>query len=82
MAVAICCREAVKQMEEKGADDGQLIVTNRWEGVTFVVRIRAHRCPLHWRAADLSRSDAVEVLRNTHGSSPIAIGPNRRPFSS
>ncbi|XP_022085778.1 dehydrogenase/reductase SDR family member 11-like isoform X2 [Acanthaster planci] len=32
LAVAICCREAVKQMEEKGAMDGQLLVTNSLTG--------------------------------------------------
>ncbi|XP_022085641.1 dehydrogenase/reductase SDR family member 11-like [Acanthaster planci] len=32
LAVAICCREAVKQMEEKGAMDGQLLVTNSMSG--------------------------------------------------
>ncbi|XP_038060830.1 dehydrogenase/reductase SDR family member 11-like [Patiria miniata] len=32
LAVAICCREAVKQMEEKGATDGQLLVTNSLSG--------------------------------------------------
>ncbi|XP_022085819.1 dehydrogenase/reductase SDR family member 11-like [Acanthaster planci] len=32
LAVAICCREAVKQMEEKGATDGQLLVTNSMSG--------------------------------------------------
>ncbi|XP_022085816.1 dehydrogenase/reductase SDR family member 11-like isoform X2 [Acanthaster planci] len=32
LAVALCCREAVRQMEEKGATDGQLLVTNSMSG--------------------------------------------------
>ncbi|XP_022085836.1 dehydrogenase/reductase SDR family member 11-like [Acanthaster planci] len=38
LAVAICCREAVKQMEEKGATDGQLLVTNSLAGHRLTVK--------------------------------------------